>query len=129
MITRLNIVLAIALLLSCFWLIRTSDEARTLFGQLERARAQEHELAVDLDRLKVDRRTAATPLVVEEMVRTRLKMAATNPTVTHYVSDAPGVAHAHASGLAPSAASASASASASAQPVVAASVASAGGRP
>jgi cell division protein FtsL len=115
-ITRLNIVLAMALLLSCFWLIRTSDEARTLFGQLERARAQEHELAVDFDRLKVDRRTAATPLVVEDMVRTRLKMAATNPTVTHYVSDAPGVAHAHV-------------AASSASPLAAASMASAGGRP
>jgi cell division protein FtsL len=123
LITRLNMVLAIALLLSCFWLIRTSDEARTLFGQLERARAQEHELAVELDRLKVERRTAATPLVVEEMVRTRLKMAATNPTVTHYVSDAPGVAHAHVSGVAPSAVSESA------QPLAAGSVASAGGRP
>jgi cell division protein FtsL len=95
-ITRVNIFLAIALLLSCFWLIRTSNEARTLFGQLERARAQEHELAVDLDRLKVDRRTAATPLVVEEMVRTRLKMAATNPSVTHYVSDTPGAVQAAA---------------------------------
>jgi cell division protein FtsL len=95
-ITRLNIFLAIALLLSCFWLIRTSNEARMLFGQLERARAQEHELAVDLDRLKVDRRTAATPLVVEEMVRTRLKMAATNPSVTHYVSDTPGAVQAAA---------------------------------
>lgn len=108
MITRLNIVLAMALLLSCFWLIRTSDEARTLFGQLERAHAQEHELAVDLDRLKVDRRTAATPLVVEEMVRTRLKMVATNPTVTHYVSDAPGVAHAHVASPVASVASAGA---------------------
>jgi cell division protein FtsL len=106
-ITRLNMVLAIALLLSCFWLIRTSDEARTLFGQLERARAQEHELAVDFDRLKVDRRTAATPLVVEEMVRTRLKMAATNPTVTHYVSEAPGGAPSAASATAPSVAASS----------------------
>jgi cell division protein FtsL len=109
-ITRVNIVLAIALLLSCFWLIRTSNEARTLFGQLERAHAQEHELAVDHDRLKVDRRTAATPLVVEEMVRTRLKMAATNPTVTHYVSDTPGAVQAAARPAVSASASASASA-------------------
>lgn len=94
MITRVNIFLAIALLLSCFWLIRTSNDARTLFGQLERARVQAHELAVDHDRLQVDRRTAATPLVVEGMVRTRLKMAATNPSVTHYVSDTPGAVNA-----------------------------------
>jgi cell division protein FtsL len=120
-ITRLNIVLAIALLLSCFWLIRTSDEARTLFGQLERARAQEHELAVELDRLKVDRRTAATPLVVEEMVRARLKMVATNPTVTHYVNDAPGAAHAH--GVSP------AVSATSSQAVATVSAAGSGARP
>ena len=125
MITRLNIVLAAALLLSCFWLIRTSNEARMLFGELERAKVQEHELAVENDRLKVDRRTAATPLVVEEMVRTRLKMVATNPTVTHYVSDAPGVAHAHSVG--PTAAASASSVSSSVASSVAA--ASAGGRP
>ena len=36
-----------------------------------------------------DRRTAATPLVVERAVRTKLRMFATNPSVTHYVTDAP----------------------------------------
>ena len=110
MITRMNVVLAVALLLSCFWLIRTSNEARTLFGQLERARAQEHELSVDHDRLKVDRRTAATPLVVEDMVRTRLKMAATNPTVTHYISDTPDAVLAAGRPAAPASTSASTSA-------------------
>ncbi len=100
MITRVNIVLALALLMSSFWLIRASSQARSLFADLERAKVQAHELAVEYDRLKVDRRTAATPLVVEDMVRTRLKMAATNPTVTHYVSDAPAAA-ASAAGAVP----------------------------
>ncbi len=86
---RLNIVLVIALLLSSFWLVRVSYEARSSFVQLERAGAQAQELAVEHDRLKVDRRTAATPLVVEEAVRTKLRMFATNPSVTHYVTDVP----------------------------------------
>lgn len=89
---RLNIILVIALLLSSFWLVRVSYEARSSFVQLERARAQAQELAVEHDRLKVDRRTAATPLVVEEAVRTKLRMFATNPSVTHYVNDVPASA-------------------------------------
>lgn len=85
MSTRLNIILAVVLLLSCFWLVRSSNEARTLFVQLESAKEQERRLQVDFERLKVDRRTAATPLVVEDMVRTRLSMFNANPAVTHYV--------------------------------------------
>lgn len=86
--SRLNIALAVILLLSCFWLIRSSNEARSLFVALERAQVREKELAVEHDRLKVERRTAATPLVVEGMVRTRLSMFNAGPDVTHYVNGA-----------------------------------------
>jgi len=85
MSTRLNIALAVVVVLSAIWLVRSSNEARSLFVQLERAQAQERELDVDFDRLKVDRRTAATPLVVEDMVRHKLQMFTANPAVTHYV--------------------------------------------
>jgi cell division protein FtsL len=85
--TRLNIALTIVLLLSCFWLIRSSNEARSLFVQLERAQVREQELQVDFERLKIERRTAATPLVVEDMVRQKLRMFNATPAVTHYVSD------------------------------------------
>ena len=85
---RVNILLAVALLGSAFWLIRTSSDARGFFVQLERARNEEQELAVEFDRLKVERRSAATPLVVEGMVRNRLHMTAATPEVTHYVTDA-----------------------------------------
>jgi len=101
--SRLNVALALAVLASAFWLIRTSNEARSLFVQLERARTEEQELEVQYDRLKVERRTAATPLVVEDMVRTRLKMSTTNPAVTHYVIDGavPAAKPAAAAGGAP----------------------------
>ncbi|HEX5372805.1 MAG TPA: cell division protein FtsL [Aquabacterium sp.] len=88
MMSRLNLTLAVLLLLSCFWLIRSSNEARGLFVALERAQVREKELAVDYDRLKVERRTAATPLVVEDMVRNRLNMFNAGPDVTHYVNGA-----------------------------------------
>lgn len=87
--TRLNLALLVALMLSCFWLVRSSDEARDLFVQLERAQVRERELQVDLDRLQIERRTAATPLVVEDMVRTKLRMFNAGPAVTHYVTDTP----------------------------------------
>ncbi len=90
MSTRLNIALTIVLLLSCFWLIRSSNEARSLFVQLERAQVREQELQVDFERLKIERRTAATPLVVEDMVRQKLRMFNATPAVTHYVSDGAG---------------------------------------
>jgi cell division protein FtsL len=88
MMVRLNFVLAVVLVLSCFWLVRSSNEARSLFTQLERAQDQERQLQVEFERLKVDRRTAATPLVVEGMVRNRLHMFNANPSVTHYVNGA-----------------------------------------
>ena len=109
MITRLNIALAIALLLSCFWLIRSSNEARGLFMQLERAQVREQELQVDFERLKIERRTAATPLVVEDMVRQKLRMFNATPGVTHYVGDSVGAASGAQVGAAANAATSAAS--------------------
>jgi cell division protein FtsL len=84
---RLNLVLLLLLLGSSFWLIRTSHEARGLFVALNKAEAQAKVLAVEHDRLQAERRQAATPLVVERLVRGRLKMANVSPDITHYVKD------------------------------------------
>jgi cell division protein FtsL len=84
---RINLVLVALLLVSSFWLIRSSNEARTLFVALGRAQVQEKTLTVEHDRLQAERRTAATPLVVEELVRKRLGMFNVKPDVTHYVQD------------------------------------------
>jgi cell division protein FtsL len=115
MMARLNLILAVVLVLSSFWLVRSSNEARSLFTQLERAREEERRLQVDFDRLKVDRRTAATPLVVEGMVRNRLHMFNANPSVTHYVNGAslPAAVAASAAGGVPLAGSAASGASVS----------------
>jgi len=85
MMARLNIVLAILLLLSCFWLIRTSYESRHLFVELEKAQSQSHELQIDFERLQVDKRAQATPLRVEKLAREKLHMFNNSPAVTHYV--------------------------------------------
>jgi cell division protein FtsL len=86
MMARLNIVLAIVLLLSCLWLIRTSYESRHLFVELEKAQSQSHELQIDFERLQLDKRAQATPLRVEKLAREKLRMFNNSPAVTHYVS-------------------------------------------
>jgi cell division protein FtsL len=82
---RLNLVLALALVLSCIWLVRTSYEARHLFVDLEKAQSASHELQIDFDRLQVDKRAQATPLRVEKLAREKLHMFNNSPLVTHYV--------------------------------------------
>jgi cell division protein FtsL len=92
MILRLNILLAMVMLLSCFWLIRTSYESRHLFVELEKAQSQAHELAIDFERLQLDKQAQATPLRVEKLAREKLRMFNNSPAVTHYVSmSAPAV--------------------------------------
>lgn len=83
---RLNLLLAVILLGSCVWLIRTSHESRRLFVELERAQNESHELQIDFERLEVDKRAQATPLRVERLAREKLRMFGNSPTLTHYVS-------------------------------------------
>lgn len=82
---RLNILLAVALLLSCFWLVRTSYESRRLFVELEKARSQSHELQLDFERLQLDKRAQATPLRVEKIAREKLRMFNPTQEVTRWV--------------------------------------------
>jgi cell division protein FtsL len=80
--------LAILLLLSSFWLIRSSYDARRLFSELEKAQNHEHELQSELERLQLDKRAQATPLRVEKLAREKLRMFNATPAVTHYVNEA-----------------------------------------
>ena len=96
MIVRFNILLAIVLVLSCIWLIRTSHESRHLFVELDRAQTQSHELQLDFERLQLDKRAQATPLRVEKLARDKLRMFNNSPAVTHYVSASAGAAPASA---------------------------------
>ncbi len=86
--SRLNVFLAIILLLSSFWLIRSSHEARHLFVDLEKAQSHSHELQIEYERLQVEKRAQATPLRVEKLAREKLRMFSNTPSVTHYVTGA-----------------------------------------
>ena len=72
--SRVNLVLLAALLISSLWLVRTSYEARRLFGDLDRARGVMQRLDAEHRRLDAERQTQATHLRVERMARDKLGM-------------------------------------------------------
>jgi cell division protein FtsL len=74
MMVRLNLVLAVLVLLSCVWLVRSSYDSRHLFVELEKAKSQAHELQVDYERLEVDKRAQSASMRVEKLARDKLHM-------------------------------------------------------
>lgn len=83
--TRLNIVLFVALVLSGLYLVRVSYEARRLFVEVERAQAEERKLETQFEQLQIEKRAQATPLRIEKVAREKLRMRTATPAVTHYV--------------------------------------------
>jgi cell division protein FtsL len=98
-VTRLNVLLLFALLLSSVYLVRVSYESRRLFAELDRAQSEERTLDNDSERLKTELRSQATPLRVERTARDRLAMRTATPAVTQYV-ELPRVAAAASEGAA-----------------------------
>jgi len=90
--TRLNIVLLLALMASALYLVHVQYESRRLFTELDRATAQAHRLVIDYERLEVEKRAQATPLRVEKLAREKLQMRTATPAVTHYAAYAEGTA-------------------------------------
>ncbi|PPE68539.1 cell division protein FtsL [Caldimonas thermodepolymerans] len=101
--TRLNVVLFVALVFSGLYLVRVSYEARRLFVEVERAQSEERALETEFEQLQLEKRAQATPLRVEKVAREKLQMRTATPAVTHYVThagatDAPQAASAAAPG-------------------------------
>ena len=84
--TRLNVLLLLATLFSALYLVHSQYDARRLYAQLYRERSDARELASEYDRLQVERQAQATPLRVERIAHDQLKMRATSPAITTYVS-------------------------------------------
>ena len=99
--TRLNVLLLIALMISSVYLVRVSHESRRLFADLDKARSEERLLDSEFERLKSDKQSQATPLRVEKTARERLKMSQATPAITEYVSAARAAPGAAAPGRAP----------------------------
>lgn len=83
--TRLNLVLLLAVLASALYLVRTQYESRRLFVELEKARQESQRLSVEYEGLEVQQRAQATPLRVERIAKERLQMRTPTPAITQYV--------------------------------------------
>jgi len=90
--TRLSVVLLLAVLASALYLVHTQYESRRLYVELEKAMAQSRKIEADNERLQVEKRAQATPLRVEKLARDRLQMRTTTPAITQYVTYADGAA-------------------------------------
>jgi len=83
--TRLNVVLLLAILASSLYLVHTQYESRRVYVELEKAVAQNRQLAAENERLQVEKRAQATPARVENLARTGLQMRTVTPAITQYV--------------------------------------------
>ena len=83
--TRLNLVLLFAVLLSAMHLVQVQYDSRRLYAEIEKAQAQARKLEVEHERLQVDKRAQATPLRVEKLAKEQLKMRPAGPAITQYI--------------------------------------------
>lgn len=83
--TRVNLILLLAVLASALYLVRTQYESRRLYVELEKAISNNRALDAENERLQVEKRAQATPLRVEKLAKDKLQMRTVTPAITHYV--------------------------------------------
>jgi len=88
--TRLNLVLLLAVLASALYLVRTQYESRRLYVELEKAITKNRLLEAENERLQVEKRAQATSLRVEKLAKDKLQMRTVTPAITQYVSQKDG---------------------------------------
>ena len=84
--TRLNVVLLVAVLVSALYLVHTQYDSRRLVTELDKVTSEARRLETDNERLQVEKRAQATPLRVEKLAREQLQMRSASPAITQYVS-------------------------------------------
>jgi cell division protein FtsL len=83
--TRLNLVLLMAVMVSALYLVRTQYETRRLFTEIDRSISEGRRLEVEHERLQLEKRGQATPARVEKLAREQLQMRGATPAITQYV--------------------------------------------
>ena len=83
--TRLNLVLLLALIASSLYLVRVSYDSRRLYTALDIAQNDARKLEIEHERLKSEQQSQATPLRVERVAREKLSMRTATAAVTQYV--------------------------------------------
>ena len=85
--TRVNLLLLVAVLLTALYLVRTQYESRRIFVELEKATSQGRKLEIDNETLQAERRSQATPLRVDKLAKAKLQMVPATAAITQYVTD------------------------------------------
>ncbi|MDF2463796.1 MAG: ftsL [Ramlibacter sp.] len=83
--TRLNVVLLIAVIASALYLVQTQYESRRLYAEIDKAVSEERKIQQENERLQVEKRAQATPLRVEKLAKEQLQMRSASPAITQYV--------------------------------------------
>ena len=83
--TRINLVLLLAVIASAMYLVNVQYDSRRLFTELDRVTAESHKLETEFERLQVEKRAQATPARVEKIAREKLQMRQATPAITTYV--------------------------------------------
>ena len=99
--TRVNIFLLLAVLVSALVLVRVQYESRQLNTAQHRANSLARQLDTEHLRLLVEKRAQATPLRVETLARDKLQMRTPTPATTLYVTASGAALPAAASGARP----------------------------
>lgn len=84
--TRLNLVLLVAVLASALYLVHTQYDSRRLTTELDKVTSEARKLETENERLQVEKRAQATPLRVEKLAKEQLQMRTASPAITQYVS-------------------------------------------
>ena len=96
--TRVNLLLLVAVLLTALYVVHTQYESRRIFVELEKASAQGRKLETDNRTLQAERRSQATPLRVDKLAKDKLQMVPATAAITQYVSIGTTAATATAAG-------------------------------
>jgi cell division protein FtsL len=88
--TRINLVLLLAVVASALYLVNVQYQSRRLFTELHRAQTEERRLESEFERLQVDKRAEATSARVDKLAREKLEMRLVQPAITTYVRYADG---------------------------------------
>lgn len=83
--TKLSIVLLVALIFSALYLVAVQYDSRRVFTELEQARVHAEQLDVEHARLDVERRAQARSLRVATLAQDQLSMRPITPSITEYV--------------------------------------------
>ncbi len=84
--TRINLLLLLAVVVSALFLVHTQYESRRLFVELDKAQAEARRLELEGDSLEVDKRAQSAPARIEKIAREQLQMRQASPAITQYVS-------------------------------------------